>query len=61
MARYARKDLEVLHKQIPFVPFLVCSRSNHLLIATPYRPILSLPDGGGLLDQKDLAVNYPAH
>ena len=44
---YLRKDLEessarviCLHKQIPFVPFLVCFRSNHLLIATPYRPIL---------------------
>jgi hypothetical protein len=37
---YSRKDLQesstrviCLHKQIPFVPFLVCFRSNHLLIA----------------------------
>ena len=44
---YSRKDLEesstrvsCLHKQILFIPFLVCFRSNHLLIATPYRPIL---------------------
>ena len=29
-----------LHKQILFILFLVCFRSNHLLIATSYRPIL---------------------
>ncbi|OCK86798.1 uncharacterized protein K441DRAFT_671857 [Cenococcum geophilum 1.58] len=32
-----RKDLE--ESQTPFVLFLICFRGNHLLIATPYRPI----------------------
>lgn len=32
-----RKDLE--ESQTPFILSLVCFRDNHLLIATPYRPI----------------------
>ena len=76
-----RKDLEesstrvcCLHKQIPFVRFLVCFRSNHYVIATPYRPIFvdrtsshsldsihSFSPSGKIIDIAGLLISVAKH